>query len=72
MDKYAPTFWTQKRLDRVKTRVSTGPGAYKDGEQWTLHQSSPDNNDATRAGLWLGSIAKQGNGINERWIGRGI
>lgn len=56
----SPTFWTQKRLDSVKTRVSTGPGAYKDVEQWTLHQSYPDNNDATRAGLWLGSISHSG------------
>jgi RHS repeat-associated protein len=56
----SPTFWTQKRLDSVKTRVSTGPKAYKDVEQWTLHQSYPDPGDATRAGLWLERISHTG------------
>jgi RHS repeat-associated protein len=57
--KYAPTFFTQKRLDSVTTQVVGGSG-YRDVERWNLRQSYPDPGDSTRAGLWLAGISHTG------------
>jgi RHS repeat-associated protein len=57
--KYTPTFWTQKRLAKVTTKVwnSTAP---KDVDSWTLTHSFPAPGDGTRAGMWLASIQRTG------------
>ena len=58
---YAATFWTQKRLASVTTRVwDAGASAPRDVERWTLNHSYLDPGDTTRAGLWLSSISHTG------------
>jgi RHS repeat-associated protein len=58
---YAPTFWTQKRLASVTTRVwDAGAAAPREVERWTLNHSYLDPGDTTRAGLWLSSISHTG------------
>lgn len=56
---YAPTYFTQYRLDSVKTQV-WGGSAYRDIESWTLNHLYPDPGDGTRAGLWLDRISHKG------------
>ncbi|WP_436520925.1 RHS repeat domain-containing protein [Actinoplanes sp. HUAS TT8] len=51
----APTFWTEKRLVKVTTKVSGVPV-----DSWDLDQSFPDPGDGTRAGLWLKGITYTG------------
>ncbi|GAA2885652.1 type IV secretion protein Rhs [Actinoplanes cyaneus] len=58
---YAPTFFSQKRLDTVQTSVwNASTSEYVPVEKWTLHQTYPDPGDSTRAGLWLSSISHTG------------
>lgn len=57
----SPTFWTQKRLASVTTRVwNASVSDYKDVEQWTLNHAYLDPGDGTRAGLWLAGISHKG------------
>ena len=58
-DKHTPTFWTAKRLARVRTQVWSGT-AHTDVDSWTLRHSYPDPGDGTRAGLWLDGITHTG------------
>ncbi|MGA5703846.1 polymorphic toxin-type HINT domain-containing protein [Peterkaempfera bronchialis] len=58
-DRYAPTFWTRKRLTGITTRVLIG-GAYKDVDTWTLAQEFPPPGDGTDPALWLSSITRTG------------
>ncbi|MFV2114223.1 polymorphic toxin type 28 domain-containing protein [Micromonospora sp. LOL_025] len=58
-DKFAPTFWTTKRLSTVTTQVRNGSG-YENVERWTLSHTFPDPGDGTRAGLWLNKISHAG------------
>jgi RHS repeat-associated protein len=57
--KYTPTFWTQKRLAKVTTKVWNST-AFRDVDSWTLTHSFPDPGDGTRAGMWLASIQRTG------------
>ncbi|WP_344620204.1 RHS repeat-associated core domain-containing protein [Dactylosporangium salmoneum] len=60
-DKFAPTFWTTKRLGGVTMKVwDAGTSQYRDTESWTLTHNFPDPGDGTRAGLWLESIVHKG------------
>ncbi len=58
-NKYTPTFWTQKRLARITTKVWNGT-APKDVDSWTFTHSFPAPGDGTRAGMWLASIKRTG------------
>lgn len=56
-----PTFWSQKRLSVVTTKVWDAAGAaYQPVDSWTLRHSFPDPGDGTRAGLWLEGITHRG------------
>ncbi|MBP2327792.1 RHS repeat-associated protein [Kibdelosporangium banguiense] len=58
-NKFSPTFWTQKRLAEVKTRVIVN-GTTRDVNKWTLAQSYPSTGDGTRDGMWLASVQHTG------------
>ncbi|MFJ3786301.1 HYD1 signature containing ADP-ribosyltransferase family protein [Streptomyces sp. NPDC090093] len=55
-----PSFWTQKRLDKVTTKAAR-PG-YGEGkvDTYTLHQSFPSDWYDSSPGLWLNSITRTG------------
>ncbi|MFE9747094.1 RHS repeat-associated core domain-containing protein [Saccharothrix saharensis] len=57
--RYTPTFWTQKRLAKITTKVWNST-AYKDVDSWALTHSFPSPGDGTRAGMWLASIQRTG------------
>ncbi|MGY4739514.1 polymorphic toxin-type HINT domain-containing protein [Streptomyces sp. ATMOS53] len=58
-DKYSPTFWSQKRLTSITTKILTG-GAYKDVDTWTLDQNFPASGDGISTPMWLKSIQHTG------------
>ncbi len=58
-DKWSPTFWTTKRLDKVITKVRRG-AELADVDSWTLKHEMPDPGDGERAALWLRSITHTG------------
>ncbi|MGW2912053.1 polymorphic toxin-type HINT domain-containing protein [Streptomyces asoensis] len=58
-DQYSPTFWSQKRLTSITTKVLTG-GAYKDVDTWTLDQNFPPSGDGISTPMWLKSIQHTG------------
>ncbi|MFF0386616.1 polymorphic toxin-type HINT domain-containing protein [Streptomyces sp. NPDC004286] len=60
-DKYAPTFWTTKRLKKITTSVLVG-SALSVVDSWTLEQSFPATGDGTSPALWLESITRTGHG----------
>ena len=61
-NKYSPTFWTQKRLDKVTTQVANGT-SFRNVDSWTLSYTYADPEDGTRFGLWLDKIHHTG------WVG---
>lgn len=58
-NRYAPTFWTQKRLATVTTSVRRD-GALADAERWTLTQVFADPGDHNQKLLWLAGIKHEG------------
>ncbi|MBG0568030.1 RHS repeat domain-containing protein [Actinoplanes aureus] len=61
--KYAPTFWTTKRLAKVTTRVwdtTKATAAWQDVDQWTLTHTFAASADSTHTGLWLDKIDHAG------------
>ncbi|MGW1780402.1 polymorphic toxin-type HINT domain-containing protein [Streptomyces sp. NPDC002143] len=58
-DQYSPTFWSQKRLSTITTRILTG-GVYKDVDTWTLAQDFPASGDGISTPMWLKSIQHSG------------
>ncbi|MEV5493031.1 polymorphic toxin-type HINT domain-containing protein [Streptomyces bobili] len=58
-DQYSPTFWSQKRLTSITTKVLTG-GAYKDVDTWTLAQTFPSSGDGISTPMWLASVQHTG------------
>ncbi|WP_436850646.1 polymorphic toxin-type HINT domain-containing protein [Streptomyces longwoodensis] len=58
-DQYSPTFWTQKRLTSITTKVLTG-GVYKDVDFWSLAQTFPSSGDGISTPMWLQSIQHTG------------
>lgn len=58
-NKYSPSFWTRKRLDKVTTQVWRG-AEFEDVESWTLRHTFPDPGDGTRPRLWLEAITNTG------------
>jgi RHS repeat-associated protein len=58
---FSPTFWTQKRLAKVTTRVLNNNGVgHRDVESWTLRHSFVDPDDGTGAAMWLDGITHTG------------
>ncbi|MFB6909357.1 RHS repeat domain-containing protein [Streptomyces bacillaris] len=57
-DKYAPSFWTTKRLTKVTSEVLNGT-AYAKADTWTLKQTFPVT-DGTSPALWLDSVDRTG------------
>jgi RHS repeat-associated protein len=60
VDRYAPTFWTRKRISAISTQVLNG-GSYEDVDTWTLDQQMRAPGDGTAASLWLDKIEHKGN-----------
>lgn len=60
---FSPTFWSTKRLAKVRTRIwdttKTTP-AWQDVDSYTLSHSFPSPGDGTQGGLWLDSIVHAG------------
>ncbi|MFI6317215.1 RHS repeat-associated core domain-containing protein [Nonomuraea sp. NPDC050556] len=60
--KFAPTFWTRKRLTGVTTQIRKADGTYRDIEGWALSQAWGDA-DIDQA-LLLASIEHMGKGAS--------
>ena len=62
-DNYSPTFWSTRRLSKIRTRVwdttKTSPG-WQDVDSYTLSHSFPSPGDGQKGGLWLDSIVRTG------------
>ncbi|MGW6704055.1 RHS repeat-associated core domain-containing protein [Streptomyces sp. NPDC054956] len=58
-DRYAPTFWSRKRLVDVTTRIRTG-GQLREVDTWKLTHDFPMAGDGTDRALWLASIQRTG------------
>jgi RHS repeat-associated protein len=61
IDQLAPTFWTQKRLAKVRSQVWRGSG-HADVESWTLRHDYLDAGAADGEGvpMWLSGITRTG------------
>ncbi len=61
--RFAPTFWSTKRLQKVTTRVwdstKKTPG-WADVESWEFTHTFPRSGDGTHRGMWLDSIKHRG------------
>lgn len=58
-DRFSPTFFTRKRLAKVRTEVWR-PAGYAPVDSWALTHTYPAPGDGTSAGLWLESIKHTG------------
>ncbi|WP_245380808.1 RHS repeat-associated core domain-containing protein [Kibdelosporangium banguiense] len=58
-DKYSPTYWTQKRLEKITTQVRSGT-SFVDVAAWTFRHSFADPQDGTTARLWLNGVQHAG------------
>ncbi len=58
-DRYAPTFWSTKRLAKITTKVRNG-STYDDVDSWALNHEFPAPGDGEKAALWLKSITHTG------------
>ncbi|QPK43605.1 hypothetical protein H4W23_02530 [Streptomyces gardneri] len=58
-EKYAPTFWTTKRLAKVTTQVR-GDSGYSDVDSWSLNHLFPLPGDRTSPALWLSDVTHTG------------
>ncbi|MEJ3750147.1 RHS repeat-associated core domain-containing protein [Actinomycetes bacterium KLBMP 9797] len=58
-DRYAPTFWSTKRLATITTQVRRGD-AFTDVDSWALDHQFPDPGDGEKATLWLKGIVHTG------------
>jgi len=56
---YSPTFWTQKMLTKITTKVLKGD-TLQDVNSWTLAHDFRSPGDGSRAGLWLTSVQRTG------------
>jgi RHS repeat-associated protein len=55
----APTFWTTKRLAKIRTQVWSGT-THQAVETWSFQHSFADPGDGTNKRLWLGRIGHAG------------
>ncbi|WP_438488888.1 RHS repeat domain-containing protein [Streptomyces sp. S186] len=58
-EKYSPTFWTRKRLQKVNTEVLVD-GKYQPVDSWELKHSFPSTGDGSAPALWLSSLTRTG------------
>ncbi|MBO3747458.1 hypothetical protein J5X84_15380 [Streptosporangiaceae bacterium NEAU-GS5] len=64
----SPTFWTQKRLAKVRAQVwdtSMSPAQFRTVESWNLRQSYLNAGSSRREGvpMWLDGLTRTGSGI---------
>ncbi|MET8151340.1 polymorphic toxin-type HINT domain-containing protein [Actinoplanes sp. NPDC049668] len=60
---YSPSFWSTKRLSKIRTRVWDATKAtpdWQDVDSYTLSHSFPSPGDGEPGGLWLDSIVRTG------------
>ncbi|MFW6639121.1 RHS repeat-associated core domain-containing protein [Nocardiopsis algeriensis] len=60
----APSFWTRKRLESIRTQYNTGDG-YRTVDSWKLTHLFTDNGDGSRT-LWLSEITQTGHDGDEK------
>ncbi|MFD9219523.1 RHS repeat domain-containing protein [Streptomyces sp. NPDC060064] len=58
-DRFSPSFWTRKMLQKIDTSVLTG-GAYKPVDTWALEHQFPATGDGQDPPLWLASVKRTG------------
>ncbi|GAA2793147.1 RHS repeat domain-containing protein [Crossiella cryophila] len=56
---WAPSFWTTKRLAKIRTEVRDGAG-YRPVDSWTLRHEFPYPKDLGKPALWLAGITHTG------------
>lgn len=60
-EQLSPTFWTAKRLSRIRAQVYTGTGAtYQDVTWWTLRHTYLQSGAAEGQPMWLAGITRTG------------
>ncbi|WIN00449.1 RHS repeat-associated core domain-containing protein [Actinoplanes oblitus] len=62
-DDFSPTFWSTKRLAKVRTRIwdtTKATPAWQDVDSYTLTHAFPSPGDGQRGGLWLSSVVHTG------------
>jgi RHS repeat-associated protein len=59
-DQLAPTFWTQKRINKIRTQVHRGGGSYSDVESWTLAHEYLDAGNNEGRPMWLRGVTRTG------------
>ncbi len=62
-DNFAPSFWSTKRLAKIRTRVwdtTKAVADWQDVDSITLSHSFPSPGDGQKGGLWLDSIVRTG------------
>ncbi|MBB4961426.1 polymorphic toxin-type HINT domain-containing protein [Micromonospora polyrhachis] len=60
-DQLAPTFWTAKRLSRIRSQVYSGTGdVYNEVEWWTLRHTYLQSGDNEGKPMWLAGITRTG------------
>jgi RHS repeat-associated protein len=58
-DRYAPTFWSTKRLAKITTQVRRDSG-FTDVDSWAFEHLFPKAGDGEKPALWLKSITHTG------------
>ncbi|MFC9394190.1 RHS repeat domain-containing protein [Streptomyces sp. NPDC057027] len=58
-DRFAPTYWSRKRLTTITTKVLTG-GSHQAVDSWRLDQDFPPSGDGISTPMWLKSITHTG------------
>ncbi|ALG12671.1 hypothetical protein AOZ06_42655 [Kibdelosporangium phytohabitans] len=56
---WSPSFWTTKRLNKIRTEVRDGSG-YRPVDSWLLRHEFPYPNDNGKPALWLAGITHTG------------
>ncbi|MEV6802614.1 RHS repeat-associated core domain-containing protein [Micromonospora rifamycinica] len=60
-DRLSPTYWTTKRLSRIRSQVYSGTGAiYNDVEWWTLRHTYLQSGGNEAKPMWLAGITRTG------------
>ncbi len=57
--RYAPTFFSRKRLTKVTTQIKSGPG-WQAVNSWSLRHQFPESRDGSAPALWLAGITHTG------------
>jgi RHS repeat-associated protein len=57
--RYSPSFFTRKRLTKIRTESLTGAG-FRDVDSWSLRQEFPPTGDGNPQSLWLAGVTRAG------------